>query len=53
MNHTYTVKVVNRTSGEVVKELDVIGVSKAGKVLDGISINLNKDAYYVTMDIKE
>lgn len=50
MNFTYLVKVTKRSNGEVVKKLSVIGIGKAAKVLDGISINLNKNEYFVTMD---
>ena len=50
MNSTYLVKVIKRSSGEVVKQLSVIGVGKTAKVLGGISINLNKNEYFVTMD---
>lgn len=50
MNFTYSVKVIKRSTNEVVKTLSVVGVGKAAKVLDGISINLNKSEYFVTMD---
>ena len=52
MNQIYIVKVINRASQETVKESSVTGISKASKLLDGISINLNKDLYFVTMTIK-
>ena len=53
MNHTYIVKVIHRESNEVVKSLDVIGQVRAGKVANGLGINLNHDMYYVTMTVKE
>ena len=49
MNFTYLVKVIKRSTNEVVKTLSVIGVGKAAKVMDGIIINLNKNKYSVTM----
>ena len=53
MNYTYEVKVIERSTQEVVKCLDVIGQAKAGKVADGLGINLNHNEYFVTMGIKE
>lgn len=43
------VVIAKSETGEVVKEFDVTGWSerRADKLMDGISINLNHDEYYV------
>ena len=46
MNYTYSVDIIFKSSGEVVKHSNVIGIGKAHKLAGGIRINLN-DGYYV------
>jgi hypothetical protein len=46
MNNTYSVDIIFKSSGEVVKHSDIVGMSKAHKLADGIRINLN-DGYWV------
>ena len=46
MDYTYSVDIIFKSSGEIVKHSDVVGMSKAHKLADGIRINLN-DLYWV------
>tara|TARA_R100000541_G_scaffold58810_1_gene70732 strand:- start:33713 stop:33889 length:177 start_codon:yes stop_codon:yes gene_type:complete len=46
MDFTYSVDIIFKSTGEVVKRSDVIGMSKAHKLAEGIRINLN-DGYFV------
>lgn len=48
MNYTYLVEVKKISSGEVVKEIEVIGQRNANKVASGIEINISPD-YVVTV----
>jgi len=47
MNYTYSVDVIERASGQPVKQMDVIGFNMAQKAKRGLEINLNHSKYFV------
>lgn len=49
MNYTYTVKIIDRSNGESIKNIEAIGHSKARKIAGGVEINLNHEKYFVTV----
>ena len=49
MNYTYTVNIINRNTGEAVKQIETCGINKASKVKRGVEINLDHELYFVNI----
>lgn len=49
MNYTYTIKVIEKSTGDVCKELEAISLGRAIKIRKGIEVNLNHTEYFVSV----